>query len=118
MVDEYGGVAGLVTIEDLLEETVGEIHDEFDVEEPEIATVSDREFLMDARVGIDQIYELLQVTVEGDGFDTVGGFVYERLGRIPCSGDVVEHNGLVIEVVSTVGRRLKKLRVTKTLDRR
>lgn len=118
VVDEYGGVAGLVTIEDLLEEIVGEIHDEFDVEEPEIETVSDREFLMDARVGIDQIYELLQVTVEGDGFDTVGGFVYERLGRIPSSGDVVEHNGLVIEVVSTVGRRLKKLRVTKTLDRR
>jgi CBS domain containing-hemolysin-like protein len=114
VVDEYGGVAGLVTIEDLLEEIVGEIHDEFDVDEPEIEVVSDREFLMDARVGIDQLFELLQVSVEGDGFDTVGGFVYERLGRIPSSGDVVEYDGLVIEVVSTVGRRLKKLRVTKT----
>ena len=119
VVDEYGGVAGLVTIEDLLEEIVGEIHDEFDVEEPEIEVVSDREFLMDARVGIDKLHELLQVAVEGDGFDTVGGFVYERLGRIPSSGDVVEYDGLKIEVVSTVGRRLKKLRVTKTgIDQR
>ena len=114
VVDEYGGVSGLVTIEDLLEEIVGEIRDEFDVDEPEIEAISDNEYLMDARVGIDQLYELLQVAVEGDGFDTVGGFVYQRLGKIPSVGDVVEYNGLKIEVVSTVGRRLRQLRVTRS----
>ena len=111
-IDEYGGVSGLLTIEDLLEEIVGELRDEFDIEEPEIEPVGDNGFLMDARVGIDQLDELFHVAVEGDGFDTVGGFVYQRLGKIPSPGDVVEYDGLKIEVVSTVGRRLKRLRVT------
>jgi CBS domain containing-hemolysin-like protein len=113
VVDEYGGVSGLVTIEDLLEEIVGEIRDEFEVGEPEIEPVGDNEFLMDARVGIDQLNELLRAGLEGDGFDTIGGFVYQRLGKIPSTGDRVEYDGLRIEVVSTVGRRLKKLRVTR-----
>ena len=116
VVDEYGGVSGMVTIEDLLEEIVGEINDEFDVGEPEIQGLSGNEFLMDARVSIDQLAELLQVAVEGDGFDTVGGFVYQRLGKIPSSGDTVEYDGLRIEVVSTVGRRIKRLRVTRSLE--
>ena len=116
VIDEYGGVSGVVTIEDLLEEIVGEIQDEFDVGEPEIEPVSDREFLMDARTSIDQLDELFSISVEGDGFDTLGGFVYQRLGKIPSSGDTVEYNGLKIEVVSTVGRRLKKLRVTASTE--
>ena len=112
--DEYGGVSGLVTIEDLLEEIVGEIDDEFDVGEPQIEPVGAGEFLMDARVSIDQLGQLLQVAVEGDGFDTVGGFVYQRLGKIPSRGDSVEYDGLRIEVVSTIGRRLKRLRVIRS----
>ena len=116
VIDEYGGVSGLVTIEDLLEEIVGEIMDEFDVGDQEIEAVGENEFLMDARVGIDQINELLHVAVEGNGFDTLGGFVYQRLGKIPSRGDMVEYNGLKIEVVSTVGRRLKRLRVTRTAE--
>ena len=113
VIDEYGGVSGLVTIEDLLEEIVGEIEDEFDVGEPEIQLVGDAEFLMDARVSIDQLNELLDVVIEGEGFDTIGGFVYQRLGKIPSSGDSVDYDGFRIEVVSTLGRRLKKLRVTR-----
>ena len=113
VIDEYGGVAGLVTIEDLLEEIVGEIQDEFDTGEPEIETVSETEFIMDAKVSIDQLNQLLSVTLEGDGFDTLGGFVYDRLGSIPSLADAVEYDGLRIEVVSTIGRRLKRLRVTK-----
>ena len=113
VIDEYGGVSGLVTIEDLLEEIVGEIQDEFDVDELEIQSLGRDEYLMDARVSIDQLDELLGVVVEADGFDTVGGYVYDRLGRIPSLGDLVVHDGLRIEVVSTVGRRLKKLRVTR-----
>ena len=114
VIDEYGGVSGLVTIEDLLEEIVGEIQDEFDAAELEVQRLSESEFLMDARVTIEQLNELLSISVEGDGFDTLGGFVYERLGKIPSAGDTVEHNGLRIEVISTAGRRLKRLRVSKT----
>ena len=116
VVDEYGGVSGLVTIEDLLEEIVGEIQDEFDVSEPQIEAVSDGGFFIDAGVSIDQLNELLSVSVEGAGFDTLGGFVYHRLGKIPSRGDVVEYDGLKIEVVSTVGRRLERLKVTKPRD--
>ena len=113
VVDEYGGVSGLVTIEDLLEEIVGEIQDEFDVGEPEIESIGDNEFLMDARVSIDQLVDLLGVSVEGEGFDTLGGFVYQQLGKIPSPGDFFEYDGIKVEVLSTVGRRLKRLRVIK-----
>ena len=116
VVDEYGGVAGLVTIEDLLEEIVGEISDEFDVGIPEIEEVNPSVMLMDARVTIDDLYDLLDIKLEGDGFDTVGGFVYERLGKIPSTGDTVDYDGITIEVVSTVGRRLKRLRVTRPVQ--
>ncbi|MDP7579151.1 MAG: hemolysin family protein [SAR202 cluster bacterium] len=111
VVDEYGGVAGLVTIEDLLEEIVGEIRDEFDANESEIQTVGDGIFLIDARVTIDQINEALQVEVKSNGFDTIGGFVYQQLGKIPSRGDLVEYDGITIEVLSTIGRRLKTLKV-------
>lgn len=113
VVDEYGGVSGLVTIEDLLEEIVGEIQDEFDVGESEVQRVSNDEFLMDARANVDQLTDLFGVSIEGDGFDTLGGFVYQRVGKIPSPGDVVDYDDLRIEVVSTTGRRLKSLRVTR-----
>ena len=80
----------------------------------EIQTTGRDEYLLDARVSIDQLDELMGVVVEADGFDTVGGFVYDRLGRIPSRGDLVFNDGLKIEVVSTVGRRLKKLRVSRS----
>ncbi len=113
VVDEYGGVSGLVTIEDLLEEIVGEITDEFDVEEPGVERVGEDEFMFDASIGIDEAGEILSTELEGDGFDTLGGFVYQRLGRIAKTGDFVIHDGLRIEVFSTAGRRVKRLRVTK-----
>lgn len=114
VIDEYGGVSGIVTIEDLLEEIVGEIHDEFDVNEPEIQETGTNEYFVDARLGIDQLKEVLQVSVENTGFDTVGGFVLEQLGRFPSVGDIVHHDGMRIEVLSTVGRRLKTLKVIRT----
>jgi magnesium and cobalt transporter len=112
VIDEYGGVEGLVTIEDLLEQIVGEIEDEFDDGEPEIEQINDNEYIIDARSGLDDLRQRLNITVDADGFDTVGGLIYQQLGKIPSTGDTITFNGLTIEVVSTVGRRLKKLKVT------
>ena len=113
VVDEYGDVLGLVTLEDLLEEIVGEIEDELEREEPPVLQISEGIVVVDARLPLDEVNELLQTDLEGDGFDTIGGLVYQRLGRIPSFGDAVDYDGFRIEVVSTPGRRLKRLRVTR-----
>ena len=115
VVDEYGGTAGIVTIEDMLEEIVGEIEDEYDREEPTIEKVDDTEVIVDARVSIDDLNELLGLHIEGDDFDTVGGFVYHELGKIPAAGDEVQSDGLRLRVLSVLGRRIKKIRVKKEL---
>ena len=113
VIDEYGGVSGLVTIEDLLEEIVGEIMDEFDLERQDVRPLSETEFLLDAGIGIDDLRDLVGVAVEGNGFDTLGGLVFERLGKIPSPGDMVDEDGVQIRVISTEGRRPKTLRVSK-----
>jgi len=113
VVDEYGGTAGLVTIEDLIEEIVGEIADEFDVEEEPIHRVSESEAILDARVSIDALQELFGVEVEEGDFDTVGGFVFNHLGKMPSVGEEIRVDGLVVRVLSVSGRRIKRLRVIK-----
>ena len=112
VVDEYGGVSGLVTIDDLLEEIVGDIQDEFELDNPEFEVISNKEFFIDAQMTIEKLAEISGVIIEGDGFDTVAGFVYSKLGRIPSVSDFVELNGVTIEVVETVGRRIKRLKIT------
>jgi CBS domain containing-hemolysin-like protein len=113
VVDEYGGTAGLVTIEDVLEEIVGEIQDEYDREEVAIQRLSDDEAIMDARVSLDELNGLFDLEIEGEDYDTVGGFVYYQLGRMPAPGDEVRADGLDLRVLSVVGRRIKKIRVTR-----
>ncbi len=114
VVDEYGGTAGLVTIEDLIEEIVGEIQDEYDREEAPIERVSDAEAILDGRVSIDVIDELFGVEIDDEDFDTVGGFVYHQLGKVPVAGDEVRVDGLTLRVLSVLGRRIKKVRATRT----
>ena len=111
VVDEYGGVAGIVTIEDLLEEIVGEIQDEFDTDEPVIERGPSGEAVVDARMSIDEFNAEFSAEINPDGFDTLGGLLYERLGKIPTSGDVVSENGLRLQVITTAGRRIKRVRV-------
>jgi CBS domain containing-hemolysin-like protein len=113
VVDEYGGTAGLVTIEDLLEEIVGEIQDEYDVEPQMTEVVNENEVHMDARVDLDDVNELLHVKWEAQDSDTIGGFVYERLGRIPNPGDKVQVGQHTITVLSTEGTRLKQLSIVR-----
>ncbi len=112
VVDEYGGTAGIVTIEDLLEEIVGEIQDEYDAEEPTVEPVSEHEYLFDARVHLDEVNELLGVELPAEGGDTLGGFIYSQLGKVPAVGDTIEFEGVRIEVLSVAGRRIKQVRAS------
>ena len=113
VVDEYGGTAGVVTIEDLLEEIVGEIRDEFDLQEQEVQVLTASEAIVDARVGIEELNEIFDVIIEKGDFDSIGGFIVNELGRMPSVGDEVRVNGLSLRVLSVAGRRIKKVRVTK-----
>lgn len=118
VVDEYGGTAGLVTIEDLLEEIVGEIQDEYDREEAPIERVNETEAILDARVGMYALSELFGFEPEEEeaDYDSVGGFVYHRLGKVPIAGDEVRVDGLTLRVLSVLGRRIKKIRATRHED--
>lgn len=115
VLDEYGGTAGLVTIEDLLEEIVGEIQDEFDEEEPMKVVVREGEAILDGRADIDEMGELVEPALEledDEEYDTVGGFVYHRIGRVPVVGDTVAVDPFKITVIKVTGRRVGKVRVT------
>ena len=119
VLDEYGGTAGLVTIEDLLEEIVGEIQDEYDEEEPMIVQLSDDEARVDGRADVDDLGELFDVELsleDEDEYDTVGGLVYHRIGGVPKPGDQVKVDGLTLTVETTDGRRVGKVLVVR--DRR
>ena len=114
VVDEYGGVSGLATVEDLVEEIVGELHDEFDRSGPKIRKISETEYFMDAGTDIDDVSQIVNVSFEGDGFDTIGGFVLHQLGKIPSVGDKLEYQDIDIEILSTTGRRVRSLRIRKS----
>ena len=112
VLDEYGGTAGLVTIEDLLEEIVGEIQDEYDEEEPLIVRLTDDEARIDGRADVDDLAELFDVDLgldDEDEYDTVGGLIYHRIGGVPKPGDRVLVDGLTLTVETTDGRRVGKV---------
>ncbi|HET7474194.1 MAG TPA: hemolysin family protein [Candidatus Limnocylindrales bacterium] len=116
VLDEYGGTAGLLTIEDLLEEIVGEIQDEYDTEEPMIVRISDDEARVDGRADVDDLADLFdtELALEDEAeYDTVGGLIYHRIGGVPSPGDVVEVDGLHLTVESTDGRRVGKVLVVR-----
>jgi CBS domain containing-hemolysin-like protein len=113
VVDEYGGTAGLVTIEDLLEELVGEIRDEYDVESEPMSQESDDTFLISGKVGVDQVSDRLDIEIEGEGFETFGGYLLSRLGRVPNTGERLEVDDLDVEVLEADRRRIQRVRVRK-----
>jgi putative hemolysin len=117
VLDEYGGTAGLVTIEDLLEEIVGEIQDEYDEEEPMIVKLSDDEARVDGRASVDDLAEIFETHVpleDEDEYDTVGGLIYHRIGGVPKPGDQVAVDGLTLTVETTDGRRVSKVLVVRS----
>lgn len=116
VVDEYGGTAGLVTIEDLIEEIVGEIQDEYDREEPFMEQINEDEIIFNARFDLDDVNRLMSLNLPTERGDTLGGLVLSELGKIPIQGDRVHIDGVTIEVLSVVGRRIKKVRVVRDRD--
>jgi putative hemolysin len=111
VVDEYGGTAGLVTIEDLLEEIVGEIRDEYDVETEPVVDEGQGSFVFSGKVNIDEVRNRLGVEIEPEGFETVGGYLLTRVGRVPAVGETFEIDGLQIEVLEAERRRIHKVRM-------
>jgi CBS domain containing-hemolysin-like protein len=113
VVDEYGGTAGLVTIEDLLEEIVGEIVDEFDVEEPLVEPIDDESIRVDAKMPIDEVNELLSVELPHEEWDTVGGLVFGLTGRVPVAGESVRYDSVEFVTERVAGRRVQKVVIRK-----
>jgi CBS domain containing-hemolysin-like protein len=113
VVDEYGGTAGLATIEDLLEEIVGEIRDEYDVETEPIVEEANGSFVFSGKVNFDEVRERLRVEVQPEGFETVGGYVLTRVGRVPAVGERFDLDGMTVEVLEAERRRIHRVRFTR-----
>jgi CBS domain containing-hemolysin-like protein len=113
VVDEYGGTAGLVTLEDLVEEIFGEIRDEYDVEAEPVVDEGNGSFVFSGAVDVDEIADRLHVPIEREGFETVGGFLLSHLGHVPAVGESFDIDGLHVEVIDAERRRVRKVRITR-----
>lgn len=112
-VDEFGGVAGLVTIEDVLEEIVGEIQDEHDAEEPQVEMVNEREAVVDPAISMNDLNDSLGISLENEEVDTLGGIIFAHLGRMAAEGDEIQLDGITVSVLAVEGRRIKRVLVRK-----
>ncbi len=113
VIDEYGGTAGLVTLEDLLEEIVGEVRDPFDSSEPEIAVQPDGSALVDGLTLLEDVNQFFHLDLETPYYDTIAGYVLDRLGRIPQEGDEVQVNGVLLRVERMNGLRIDRIRLVR-----
>ena len=112
VVDEYGGTAGLVTLEDIVEEIVGEIQDEYDADEQEeCILLSANTYSVDARMNIDDLNEQLKIELEAENVDTIGGFVVDFLGRVPETGSNFSYQGLDFTILESDERRIHRLTI-------
>jgi CBS domain containing-hemolysin-like protein len=114
VVDEYGGTAGVVTLEDLIEELVGEIVDEFDVEEPLIEPLPNGEVRVNARMAVDEVNDLLHADLPVGDWDTVGGLIFNLLGHVPTEGEWVDTVGRRLTAEKVQGRRISRVRIGMT----
>ena len=112
VVDEYGGTSGLVALEDLIEEIVGEIRDEYDVEIEPVVDEGNGRFVFSGKAHVQELNDRLHVASEGEGFETVGGFLLSRLGRVPAAGEQLEVDGLNVEVMEAERRRITRVRIS------
>jgi CBS domain containing-hemolysin-like protein len=113
VVDEYGGTAGLVTVEDVVEELVGEIRDEYDSEAEPIVRENEATYVVSAKVATSEIVDRLNVDIEDGAFETVGGYVLARVGRVPAVGETFAFDGLQVEIMEAERRRIHKVRIRR-----
>jgi CBS domain containing-hemolysin-like protein len=113
VVDEYGGTAGLVTVEDVVEELVGEIRDEYDSEAEPVVREADDTYVFSAKVSIGDVSERLGLEIEEGAFETIGGFVLSQVGRVPAVGERFELDGLDVEILEAERRRIHKVRLRR-----
>ena len=111
VIDEYGGTAGLVTIEDIIEEIIGEIHDEYDAEEALMVSTAEGDLLVDARLEIEKLAEHFNMQVPQGNFESVGGFIINLLGRVPQPRETITHASLQIVIESADARKIRKVRI-------
>ena len=113
VVDEYGGTAGLVTLEDLLEEIVGEIRDEYDTEVEPVVDEGDGRWVFSGKAHVEELRDRVGLELDGEGFETVGGYLLSRLGRVPAVGEQLQLDGLHVDVLEAERRRIIRVRVTR-----
>jgi CBS domain containing-hemolysin-like protein len=113
VIDEYGGTSGLITIEDLLEQIVGDIQDEYDFEEVLYTVNSDGSVNADARMPVEELEELFNIQIERDKFDSVGGLIFHLTGKIPATGDLIEGAGLQLTILDADERKIKKVSIAR-----
>jgi magnesium and cobalt transporter len=115
-VDEYGGTSGLITIEDLLEEIVGDIQDEYDLEVSWVRPQEDGSLLVDARANVEELEEYYNINIPQEKFDTVGGYLFHLLGKVPKAGEKIIDNGLVLLVEESDERKIGQVRVWRDTE--
>ena len=118
VVDEYGGVAGLVTLEDIMEEIVGEIQDEYDQSEEQIyEQINDGEFVFQARIDLDDFNEIMDSDIPKDEAGTLGGLIYSKIGRVPKGGEVIQADDILLTVEQVTGKRIRKVKAQRTSNK-
>jgi len=111
IIDEFGGTSGIVTLEDVLEEVFGEVNDEFDIEETDVKVISDKEFLINAMLRIDEINELFNLNIQEEEIETIGGVILKELGRVANVGDHIQIDHHTFTVESIDGPRITRLKL-------
>ena len=114
VIDEYGGTAGIITIEDLLEEIVGDISDEYDIQTNEIETIREGEYVVDGSTRIEQLNEQIGTRIESEHYDSIGGFIIGEIGRLPQQGESIEYENTKFLIENIERNRVKKIRVLMT----
>ncbi len=114
-IDEYGGTSGLITIEDLIEEIVGDIQDEYDLEEVWLQQEEDGSLLVDGRLNIEEVEEHFNITIPREKFDTVGGYLFNLFGHVPAEGEEIRDGELLLTVMESDPRKIRKVRIRRTV---